>query len=86
MTTTALAPNPTEQAKNSIDQVLVNALAREKNTVSRITKLLTTTKNADGTTVAQADIITAGGDRFQQLTQYVAALKTTVNILAPGTY
>jgi len=84
--TTPLAPTGTQQAVNNIDRILGALLQRDKNIIGSLNKILNNSKNPDGSAIAPADIIAAGGARYANLQAFITAMETGVNILAPGTF
>jgi len=86
MSEISMLPSDAQKAAAKIDSALNRGVNMLNLMISQIEDTLNKSVDANKKSIASADIIAAGGDRYVNLLNMIASAKATVNFIDPGTY
>jgi hypothetical protein len=86
MSDISMLPSDAQKAASKIDTSLNRGVNMLNLMISQIEDTLNKSVDANKKTIASADIIAAGGERYANLLSMLASAKATANFIAPGTY
>ncbi|XHR27600.1 MAG: hypothetical protein ACFUZC_16870 [Chthoniobacteraceae bacterium] len=86
MSDISMLPSDAQKAASKIDTSLNRGVNMLNLMISQIEDTLNKSMDANKKAIASADIIAAGGERYENLLSMLASAKATVNFIAPGTY
>ena len=81
-----MLPSDAQKAAAKIDTALNRGVNMLNLMISQIEDTLNKSVTPSKQLIASADIIAAGGARYENLLSMLASAKATVNFIAPGTY
>lgn len=82
----SMLPSDAQKAASKIDTSLNRGVNMLNLMISQIEDTLNKSMDANKKAIASADIIAAGGERYENLLSMLTSAKATVNFIAPGTY
>jgi len=86
MSDISMLPSDAQKAASKIDTSLNRGVNMLNLMISQIEDTLNKSVDANKKAIVSADIIAAGGERYENLLSMLASAKATVNFIAPGTY
>jgi len=82
----SMLPSDAQKAAAKIDTALNRGVNMINLMISQIEDTLNRSVDANKKSIASADIIASGGERYANLLNMMASAKATVNFIDPGTY